>query len=659
MDKINIFILAAGLGERLRQITYHIPKPLIPVLGKPVLQYVLENISTLPFDKIGMNLHYKKDIVEKWITRHSLMEKVTLFNEKEILGTGGALKNAEGFLCEKTFLVYNSDILSDISLEKLIGHHLISKNLVTLAVHDYPKFNSLVVDEKGFLKYIQKGKNQSLDAVQRLAFTGISVYEPGFLKFLSEGASSVVDAWMDAVSAGYKIGIFDVSGCYWNDVGTPSAYAYSVFNILRAEGEMVYVHPSIRGCSNVDIQGYVVIEEGCELQTGVSLKNCILLPGCYVDKNAGAIHELPLQYGDNVEMSFDNCIIGPGFKIDLNVSEITELSEEDGKQLIGTGGSDRTYCRMRDVNKTVVFMQCKSDDPDFERHVEYTRFFLKHTVPVPELISIEFDRSQAVFEDVGDISLYSYLKCPLDNTETEDIYKRVIDALILIHTIPADNVTQCPLLQERIFDYEYFLWETDYFMKRFVEDIRNIEIKKNPELEREFHRLAVKADSFPKTVIHRDFQSQNIMIMKGRKVRIIDYQGARIGPHAYDVASILWDPYHRLDEKVRERLLYYYVNQIKNKIISPTPSSVKRGGGDFQIKENTDKKFYGDSFKDSLLPCRLQRHMQALGAYGFLSTVKEKKYFLKYVPEGLRLLKEDISFSREEYPELYGLIMRL
>ncbi len=153
-DVINIFIPAAGTGERLRPITDHIPKPLVPVLGKPVLQHVLEKVSSLPFNKIGINIHHKKEAVEEWVSHCRLKEKIILFPEKTILGTGGALKNAEGFLKEGSFLVHNSDVLSDIDTVRLLEHHRSSGNLATLAVHDYPEFNNLFVDEKGFLEEI-------------------------------------------------------------------------------------------------------------------------------------------------------------------------------------------------------------------------------------------------------------------------------------------------------------------------------------------------------------------------------------------------------------------------------------------------------------------------------------------------------------------------
>ena len=124
------------------------------------------------------------------------------------------------------------------------------------------------------------------------------------------------------------------------------------------------------------------------------------------------------------------------------------------------------------------------------------------------------------------------------------------------------------------------------------------------------------------------------MITAGGIPHVIDYQGARMAPAAYDVASILWDPYYRLDDGVRERLTAYYVGEM-----------AKQSAG-----------FNEKLFRESLIPCRLQRHMQALGAYGFLSAVKGKKYFLKHIPEALRLLKEETAAVKTEYPTLYELV---
>jgi NDP-sugar pyrophosphorylase family protein len=608
--KLLAFILAAGRGERLRPITDHIPKPLLPILGKPVLESVLERISALPVSGIGINLHYKKEEIKEWVRRSPFSGRIRLFPEAPVLGTGGALKNAEEFLKNSTFIVHNSDILSDTDLTGLVDSHLSSGNLVTLAVHDYQEFNKLEIDGKGFLKGI--GTSQKL---KKLAFTGVAVYQPDFLKILPPGVSSVVDAWQKAIDNGHRIGTFDVTGCRWTDSGTPVSYAKAVIAELRQNGETIYLHPSAKGCKDVGMDGYVVIENNVKLSKGASLRNSIVLEGSHLGEGS----------------SRENCILGPAFKIELRESDLFDTADP-GTLLIGTGGSDRKYYRTKRGNRFSVLMQCREDDPDFERQIEYTHFFMEYSVPVPELLRVDGQKKSASFEDLGDLSLYGWLKCPREKRQKEKVYRKVIDILVLMHTVATEHVSGCPLLQNRIFDYEYLRWETDYFIERFVCGIRNIRIRNLSALKDEFHRLAVTVDSFRKTIIHRDFQSQNIMMIKGEVPRILDYQGARIGPPAYDVASILWDPYYRLEDDLRERLLDYYVR--------------RRG-------------ILRKEFLDTLVHCRLQRHMQALGAYGFLSSVKEKKYFLKYVPEALRLLREDLTDTKKEFPLLAALVREL
>jgi aminoglycoside/choline kinase family phosphotransferase len=215
---------------------------------------------------------------------------------------------------------------------------------------------------------------------------------------------------------------------------------------------------------------------------------------------------------------------------------------------------------------------------------------------------------------------------------------KALDLLVMLHGTVTDNVAGCPLLAGRIFDYEHLRWETAYFIERFVVGLRGMDIPHAAVLDDEFNRLALKADAFPKTVVHRDFQSQNIMVVQPDTPRLIDYQGARMAPPAYDVVSLLWDPYYRLDDSARTSLLEYY---------SDSMHAVR--GAHFDIEQ----------FIETLLTCRLQRHMQALGAYGFLSSIKGKKYFLKHVPEALRMLKEETDMARDEYPALHALVRAL
>lgn len=633
---INAFILAAGLGERLRPLTNYIPKPLLPILGMPIINIILKKLSGLNPERIGINLHYKAEEIVKSLKDSSLAKKITFFKEDPILGTGGALKNAESLLKRGTFLVHNSDILSEIDLKKAIEFHHTSGALATLIVHDYLEHNRLLIDKTGMLMglgpVLQSPIKPRADFSQK-AFTGIAIYEPEFLDFIPEGHSSVTDAWLRAIKAGHKILTIDMTGSYWTDIGKPSTYAKAVFDALRTDGENIFIKESLcQNISSITMGGFVSIESNCHISKGVSLRNCIV-----IDRN--------LAFGD-----YENSIIGPDFEISFDEAEVFDSG--DGLILIGTGGSDRKYYRATEKqgDRVEVIAKYSPEDPDFDRHIEYTRFFSKHNIPVPRLFHVEHSNRTAIFEDLGDTSLYNWLKCKRNKEEIEKMYKKVLDVAASIHLNLMPNISECPLLKERVFDINYFRWETDYFIERFVKSfLENVRIG-IPILD-ELDRLAQKADSFSKTVIHRDFQSQNIMI-KDNVPRIIDYQGARIGPPAYDIASLLWDPYYRLDDDMRERLLPYYMKRmalkkrakVQNFSASEFPSS---------------QDFSFESFLESLLPCRIQRHMQALGAYGFLSVVKGKRYFLKFVPEALRMLKEEIAMAKEEYPYLYELISGL
>jgi NDP-sugar pyrophosphorylase family protein/aminoglycoside/choline kinase family phosphotransferase len=621
----NCFILAAGYGERLRPITDHIPKPLLPILGKPLLESIIEKILAVQSDKIsigriGINLHYKREIILEWISNSRFSERIILFPEDPILDTGGALKNAESFLAGGDFIVHNGDISSDIDLTVLAEYHLHEKNFVTLAVHDFPQFNNVTIDAEGHLKGVGKAYKARKASERTVAFTGIAVYRDEFLNFLLQGRTSVVDAWLKAAAAGHRVGTFDVTGCNWSDIGSPASYVSAVIRELRGRGETAHIAPSTKGCEDAELDGCIVIENDCTLGKSSSLRNCIVLPYALTEENTAS----------------KNCIVGPDFVIPVDESSFAPVSSKG--ILIGTGGSDRNYFRVQKDGGTVVMMECGPEDPDFSRHIEYTLFFRKYGMSVPAMFGADFDGKRAYFEDLGDLSLYAWLKCPRSERAIEEVYRRILDILAQLHGKASDHVSECETLASRIFDYDYLRWETAYFVDRFIKGHRKSHIEDEASLNEDFHRLALKTDAFPKRIIHRDFQSQNIMMTKGDIPRVIDYQGARMAPPAYDIASILYDPYAPLGDELRESLLTYYASR---------------------MTESAGSWFNADEFAESLIYCRLQRHMQALGAYGFLSTVKGKTYFLRHVTEGLRLLKEDSKLTREEYPALHHLVVDL
>src|SRR5208283_3991910 len=204
-------------------------------------------------------------------------------------------------------------------------------------------------------------------------------------------------------------------------------------------------------------------------------------------------------------------------------------------------------------------MECAAGDEDYPRLLEYTRFFRKFSLPVPAMISDDAEKMTALFEDLGDMSLYGWLKCKREEGQVDRLYRRALDMLIKLHGTITVHVAECPLLAGRVFDYDHLRWETAYFTMRFLEGVRGVPLENRRSLDDEFDRLALKAALFSRTIVHRDFQSQNIMVQQNENLRLIDYQGARMAPPAYDVVSLLWDPYHRLDDAIRTRLMNYYV----------------------------------------------------------------------------------------------------
>ena len=647
---ITIFLPAAGLGERLRPITNHLPKPLLPVLGKPLIEIILDRLTPVCSGPIGINLHYKPEMLRDWAERSLYAGRIRFFPEDPILGTGGALKNASSLLGQGLFLVHNSDILLDFDITRLIETHLKNGNIATLVTHKHPTLSNVVVDENNRVIDVENPGASRPDpgrVATKVAYTGIALYSPGILAFLPEGVSHATVAWLAAAKAGHKVQALDFTGSYWNDIGTPATYAAAVLDTLRENGETVFCSSKAH-CGRIEIDGYVAIESGGTVHDNARLRNCIVLPGAQVAGNhanrilgpdyaidltetvmqpsAHAAEQKKVSLSDPLYTHYFGVTDGPG----------EDLIEADAL-LIGLGGSDRRYFRVRNGNRTAVLMECRPDDADFERHLVYTRFFSAHRVPVPDLLAVDDAHKSALFEDLGDASLFSCMKLPHSSRQREDLYQSVLDILVTLHGSVTGHIHECPLLQARIFDYDYLRWETGYFLEQFVISLKNLSPGDQQSLEQEFHQLAQKVDAYPKSVIHRDFQCQNIMVTPNDVPRVIDFQGARIAPAAYDVASILWDPYYRLDDTLRERLVDYYVDEMK-----------QHSAG-----------FNEALFLESLLPCRLQRHMQALGAYGFLSRVKGKKYFLKHIPEALRLLKEETSAAQNEYPELFRLVQGL
>jgi NDP-sugar pyrophosphorylase family protein len=224
-------ILAAGLGTRLRPLTDHTPKPLLPVAGVPMLERVARRLIAAGADRLVVNTSHLSEQVEAF-----LREKDGFGVEWRVsrepgapLETGGAiLHGAAHFRGDAPFFLHNSDVLTDLPLGEMYRAHALASPLATLAVMERETQRHLLFDDRGLLgrsdasKGIELRVREAVGEVRKLAFGGIHVISPRIFALLTErGAFSILDPYLRLAEAGEVILPFRVDGYLWIDIGRP------------------------------------------------------------------------------------------------------------------------------------------------------------------------------------------------------------------------------------------------------------------------------------------------------------------------------------------------------------------------------------------------------------------------------------------------------
>ncbi len=283
------------------------------------------------------------------------------------------------------------------------------------------------------------------------------------------------------------------------------------------------------------------------------------------------------------------------------------------------GGSGRRFYRVRKTGQTwsVVAMHFTLERPENARFETATEFLASVGVNVPEVLVSKPKSHLLWLTDLGTQDLWS--------SRNEDwrrvrapLYRSALAQVHQIHVIPVTENPRLPSL-EPPFDAALYQWEQDYFFKEFASRFSACSKAEIKDLRRsqQAGALVDELSQLPRQLVHRDFQSQNIMIHGGDSW-LIDYQGMRLGLAEYDIASLLFDPYVAIPPPQRDELISYYYSLMQ-----------KNGRGDSL-----------EGFRHRLYLCATQRLMQALGAYGFLGIGKEKTSFLQHIPSAIAYLHE-------------------
>ena len=240
------------------------------------------------------------------------------------------------------------------------------------------------------------------------------------------------------------------------------------------------------------------------------------------------------------------------------------------------------------------------------------KHLLDRSVPVPRIYRADPDAGFFIMEDLGDRNLQ-------ESSREEDpapLYREALRTLLHMQTAGSEGFNPEWTYQTERYDRGVMRRnEAHYFRDAFL--CRYLGLKSEwPELEISFDAIAEAASRAPNHFfLHRDFQSRNIMLLNGR-IGIIDWQGGRLGPLGYDAASLLIDPYTDLTDEQRAEYYGFYLNLVRDR-----------------------EPDLAGSLEDSYPYLALQRNLQILGAFAFLSKVAGKPHFESYIPKALKSLK--------------------
>lgn len=285
---------------------------------------------------------------------------------------------------------------------------------------------------------------------------------------------------------------------------------------------------------------------------------------------------------------------------------------------IAGAGSGRQYFRISEDKRSCVLQVCAEVNDDFRHFVDYSKTFRDFGLPVTQVYAVDETTCQVLQEDLGKRNLLDEVSpvSPGVRSGNERIlYPTVIDALVKWQDASQSIFSSHTELWIRRFDFAALKWETDYFTENYLKG--HCGLTEIPQgVKNFFSLLAVAVDAQPKLLMHRDFQSQNIMVRPNSEIAFVDFQGARRGSAFYDIASLLWDPYVSLPVEMIKDFFEYW--RMHNK----------------RVQAYTKEDAW-----DSFIQASLQRLMQALGAYCFLSKVKGIQKFEQYIEPGKRQLR--------------------
>jgi aminoglycoside/choline kinase family phosphotransferase/dTDP-glucose pyrophosphorylase len=528
-------------------------------------------------EEIAINAHWRADDISRYVAERNISggAKIIVSREDEILGTGGALIPLRGFISDDPFWLVNGDIVEDgLKPELIVKAFEESGNFAGCWISDKFGPRTIEVDYEG------RVCNWASDVAGdwgTFTYCGCALLSPEVIKYLpSKGFSSIVSAYEKAMmeDAKFVVGA-NVEDAWWNDAGTFESYLESQ---AALDPDRFESNPN-------------VILPGVKLLESAELAGCVVTSGLI----GGEFERVALV---GVQQLQDE-------KLTAVTKALSWPIEDTAAEFMGTRGSDRTFWRLvYGDERAIAIIYDDEARPENALYSAHARMLSKVGIPVPRVLADIPEKKVLAIEDCGRESLQDIVSAR--GVDVVKIYKQVVQALAKFHTLGTEAALSkdAPKLNSA-FGPELYKWERGLFEEfsvkgRYAYD--GLPSKVVSELE----GVAMELGKSRPVLVHRDFQSTNVLFRADRTFAFIDFQGMRLGCAAYDLASLLYDPYVKLDEKQRKILAKEYA------AAAPELADVVK-----------------------LLPmAAVQRLIQALGAFGRLASVGQEG-FLKYISNAL------------------------
>lgn len=290
---LKAMIMAAGVGSRLMPLTLDIPKPMVPMANRPLMEIIVELLGDCGINEMIANLHYHAAVIRNHFgDGSSFGVSMSYSPEKDLMGTAGGVKLCEWFL-DDTFIIVSGDALTDIDLNAMVAEHRAKGALATIAlkeVEDVEQFGVVICDESGRIERFQE-KPRREEALSNLVNTGIYIFEPEIFKYIPP--KQFYDFGKQVFPQLVKLGAPFYGAridSYWCDIGSLSTYHQAHYDILNAQvavrpsgdiirtgaNDLVLLGEGVQVGDEVSFSGQVVIGPGCLLEGDIHIENSVL-----------------------------------------------------------------------------------------------------------------------------------------------------------------------------------------------------------------------------------------------------------------------------------------------------------------------------------------------------------------------------------------------